>query len=409
MALLQGCDTPENIHPRYDSTFIKLLGSDYQDMANKLIKIDDGTDRLALLGSTTESGATQSNTTKDMILTVFNENGSDIKVYVLGRSGIDETPSCMKYYNGDILIGGTARVNGIDNYMYLRFSMNTESVLNYRNDIGDLDSMETCKDLDIFENNASWGDGIILTGYRIRESKRIISSTLIHFDGSFIRNDANIYDYNAEAVNVMVNGSNEYLIFGIFKIGTSQPKFILYSAAISSRQAYDLADELADTSQNDQAVKLIRGPGDFITLLGYKIKASSNDLSQGVIISQRTTSGGFPAVGDKNYKYLNTINMIPLDAIISNDGGSIYLLGIENEEKANGTNVKSIKLAKLSSDLNLEWEESFGSGENLYPGGALVQLDNGSIIFTSTINYQLATNSTKIAIYKVTPDGKLDF
>ena len=135
---------------------------------------------------------------------------------------------------------------------------------------------------------------------------------------------------------------------------------------------------------------------------GYESPTGLSFASNGVLFSENQTSPNFPGISEKDFVFLEELRMVTTDIIRSIDGGYL-LLGTDSESKV-------IKLVKLNFDLNtIEWSEDFGTNGDLDEAGSLCQFPDGKILFTASVSYQIGGSNTKIALYKTTAEGKLDY
>jgi hypothetical protein len=121
-----------------------------------------------------------------------------------------------------------------------------------------------------------------------------------------------------------------------------------------------------------------------------------------VVLSENQTSPNFPGSGDGNYVFLADLLMLTTDIIRSVDGGYL-LLGTDSEGEV-------IRLVKLNFNLDtIEWSEEYGTVGELDEAGSICQFPDGKIFFTASVSFQIGGTNTKIAFYKTTADGQLDY
>ena len=394
-----GCDTSDNISPRNTETFIRLFGGEYQDKGVGITALPDN--RIAILASTTETTVIAGEESdRDIVIILTDSSGTTAELYAIGNEGYDESPSGMVYYNGDLYIGGTTNINGDNDFLFLRFSLGSKSVTSYT-PIGQRDTSEVCYDIALFENTTV-GDGVILVGEIGINDTTQSYDTWVSFDGDSIGSLIPSARYDGRTKSVVSFNQSDYI-----KLGEDQSLGLNTQNIKLSRVQYSngVAGDSRDITSSEgffHATKLLLVNQNIVLSNGYQSMEGFANDSQGVLLSENQTSPNFPGSGDGNYVFLDDLLMLTTDIIRSVDGGYL-LLGTDSERKV-------IRLVKLNFNLDtIEWSEEYGTNGELDEAGSVCQFPDGKIFFTASVSFQIGGTNTKIALYKTTANGQLDY
>jgi hypothetical protein len=268
---------------------------------------------------------------------------------------------------------------------------------------------ETCYDNAVFENvigeNGAEISGILMVGESdsIGNSFQASFDTWVTFDGDSLgRNqlDGVLIGGRTKSVEVE-SGSFQYTFVAeeLNPLNTGQ-SIVIASNAFSNGRRSRSKKYLTEFDGFNFADKILSVNSNFAYLIdGYN---SPSNLS---VTSDAT--GMFKRQNDINFTSLSTIiidtlNMVVKDIYESIDNGYL-LLGTSTDDN-------TIKLVKFNFNLDeVLWIQNFGTNQEFDEAGSLIQMDDGKIFFTATVSFQRGESNTKIALYKTTPEGKLDF
>jgi hypothetical protein len=397
---MYGCDTADNISPRNTETFIRLFGGEFKDEGVGITALEDN--RIAILASTTETAVvTGQEPNKDIVIILTDSSGTEAEVYTIGNSGVDETPSGMVYYNGDLYVGGTTNINGDNDFLYLRFSLGSASVTDYRS-IGQRDTSEACFDIALAENTSvSTAPLVVLAGEIGINDTTQSFDTWISLDGDSVGSLIPSARYDGRTKSIVPFDRNYYL-----SLGEDQSLGLNTQNIKLSRVQYTngVTGDSKDITPSDgfyNATRLLLVNQNIVLTNGYRSTLGQINDSDGVVFSENQTSPNFPGNGDKNFVFLESLQMVTTDIIRANDGGYL-LLGTDSEGKI-------IRLVKLNFNLDtIEWSEEYGTTGELDKSGSICQFPDGKIFFTASVSFQIGGTNTKIALYKTDVNGQLD-
>jgi len=393
------CDTSENISPKNTETFIRLFGGEFQDKGIGIAPLPDN--QIAILASTTETAVvTGEQSDRDIVIILTDSSGVSAELYTVGNAGYDESPSGMVYHDGDLYIAGTTNINGDNDFLFLKFSLGSRSVTSYT-PIGQRDTSEICYDIGLFENTTV-GDGVILVGEMGINDTTQSYDTWVSLEGDSIGSLIPSARYDGRSKSVVPFDRNYYLTLGEDQsLGLNTQNIKLSRVQYTNGVIGDSRD-ITSSEGFYNATKLLLVNQNIVVSNGYQ---SSDDLSadsQGVVLSENQTSPNFPGSGDGNYVFLADLLMLTTDIIRSVDGGYL-LLGTDWEGKV-------IRLVKLNFNLDtIEWSEEYGTNGELDEAGSICQFPDGKIFFTASVSFQIGGSNTKIALYKTTANGQLDY
>jgi hypothetical protein len=396
---ITGCDTADNISPRSTDTFIRLFGGEFQDKGISISTLPDN--RIAILASTTESAIiTGEEPVKDIVIIITDSNGTDVELYTIGNPGFNESPSGMVFYEDNLYIGGTTDINGDNDFLFLRFSLSTTSLISYI-PIGQSDTSEVCYDIGLFENTTA-GTGVVMVGeIGINDTTRSFD-TWVSLDGDSIGSLIPSARYDGRSKSVVPFDQNFYLTLGEDQSSGLNTQIIKLSRVQYSNGVTGDSKDMTAANGFYNATKLLLVNQNIVLSNGYESPDGFLNSSNGVVLSENQTSPNFPEIPGKGFVFLDTLQMVTTDIIRAIDGGYL-MLGTDSEGKL-------IKLVKLNFDLDaVEWSEVFGTNGELDEAGSICQFPDGKIFFTASVSYQIGGTNTKIALYKTTADGKLDY
>lgn len=397
--LFIGCDTSENISPRNTETFIRLFGGEFQDKGIGITPLPDN--QIAILASTTETAViTGEESNRDIVIILTDSSGTSAELYTVGNPGFDESPSGIVYHDGDLYIGGTTNINGDKDFLFLKFSLGSKSVTSYT-PIGQRDTSEVCFDIGLFENTTV-GDGVVLAGEIGINDTTQSYDTWVSLDGDSIGSLIPSTRYDGRTKSVVSFNRNYYLSLGEDQsLGLNTQNMKLSRVQYTNGVIGDSRD-ITSSEGFFHATKLLLVNQNIVLSNGYQSSDGFTNDSQGVVLSENQTSPNFPGSGDGNYVLLTDLLMLTTDIIRSVDGGYL-LLGTDSEQKV-------IRLVKLNFNLDtIEWSEEYGTVGELDEAGSICQFPDGKIFFTASVSFQIGGTNTKIALYKTTADGQLDY
>jgi len=406
------CDNNESVIPRDEATFIHLYGGEFQDKGIDICALPDG--RLAILASTTETPAViGEEPVRDVVIILTDTAGKSSELYTLGKRTKDESPSSMVYHEGHLYIAGTTDDNnpGDKDFLFMKFSISNGSMTNYLS-IGYQGIDETCYDNAVFENvsgeNNTTISGIIMVGESDSIDFRSSLDIWVTFEGDSIgRNQLDGVLPNGRTKSVLVESGSFQYTFVAEESDSYTPtgqSIIIASNAFSNGRRSRSKKHLTGFNGFNYADKILSVNSNSAYLVdGYN---STSGLS-----INSDTAGLFKRQNDINFTSISTIKIDTLDMEVKDiyetiDNGYL-LLGTSTNTS---TNLNTIKLVKFNFNLNeVLWVQNFGTNQEFDDAGSLIQMKDGKIFFTAAVSFQRGESNTKIALYKTTADGKLDF
>lgn len=394
-----GCDTAENIDPKSEDTFLRIFGGEFQDKGIGITALPDN--RLAILASTTENVVTTGQEPiKDVVIILTDSSGSNSEVFIMGNPDVNESPSGMVFYEDNLYVGGTTDINGDNDFLLMKFSLSSKSILTYL-PIGQADTSEICHDIGIFENTTA-GTGIIMVGEIGINDTTQSFDTWLSLNGDSIGALIPSARFDGRSISVAPLDQNYYLVLGEDQSQGLNTQIMKLSRVQYSNGVTGDSKDITGEGEYFKATKVLLVSQNVVLANGYETASGISTGSSGVVISENQTGPNFPEIPGKGFVFLDGLRMITTDIIKSIDGGYL-LLGTDPE-------MKVIKLVKLNLGLDIiEWSEDFGTNGELDEAGSICQFPDGKIFFTASVSYQIGGTNTKIALYKTSADGKLDY
>ena len=400
------CDNNESVIPRDEATFIHLYGGEFQDKGIDICALPDG--RLAILASTTETSAIiGEESDHDIVIILTDTLGKSSELYTLGKRSVDESPSSMVYHEGNLYIAGTTDDLGDNDFLFLKFSLASSSMTSYI-PIGDRLVNETCYDNAVLENvsgeNNTSFSGIIMVGESdsVGGGYQASYDIWVTFEGDSIgRNQAN---------GVLLNGRTKSVVA---EPGNFRYTFIAEEDSASIGQSIVIASNAFSNGRRSRSKEYLAGFNGF----NYADKILSVSSETTYLIDSYNSISGSPNVSDAVgiYTRRNGQNLDPISTIVIDTLNMVVTdiyRTVENNGLLLGTNSQNstIKLVKFDFNINeVVWTREFGTNEEFDEAGSVIQLADGKIFFTAAVSFQRGESNTKIALYKTTADGKLDF
>ena len=396
--LLGGCDTSDNISPKTTETFIRLYGGEFQDKGIGMSILPDN--RIAILASTAEEPVVSGEeSVNDVVIILTDSAGVNAELYVIGNPDVNEIPSGMAYYDGYLYVGGTTDIHGDNDFLFVKFSLNTTSLISYI-PIGFTDTSEICHDIALFENTSA-GTGLLLVGEIGINDTTQSFDTWVSLDGDSIGSLIPSARYDGRSKSVVPFNQSYYLTLGEDQSQSADNQVIKLSRVQYSNGVTGDSKDITPEGGLFEATKLLLVNQNIILVNGYASSQGAGNPSVGVILSENQTSPNFPGISGKDFVFIDTIRMKTTDIIRATDGGYL-MLGTDTDRNL-------IKVVKLNFELNtVEWSEVYGTNGELEETGSICQFPDGKILFSATVSYQVGGTNTKIALFKTTSDGKLD-
>jgi hypothetical protein len=415
------CDTKDNIPQKNEQTFIKIYGGEYVDRAADLIALDTG--GFVILGSTLSAPAGTTGTSWDIIYFITDKQGNIYKQKVIGDPLVDEEPIRILQDADGFIICGNYLKSGQKTGFLLKISPAGDSLYSktFLPDVTHPDSYEFSDLTGGFDGNSIGLTGITHPGEKFMK-------TLV-YTGNFEEIQSN---------NIFTKGGNGVNITNYKGIQDPNPPngtVYLYNLLVNNyTNVNGISIIVSDMGFNDNLltpsllsfdaypVKLIYTPNtqsghtneDLFYVLGYldPVNLTGPYIAKSTVVrsDQNSLDLNMTVKSENKLETASYVNIIPSDMKLTTDG-SLILLGTEVETSGN----KKIRMLKLTGNFNtngdyvIQKDKSFGTG---YKGDNAVRMDilpDGSVVFLSTVDYQLGKTNTKIALYKLTPDLELDF
>lgn len=399
LAVINGCDTTNNVTPYQDQTFIKLFGGNGSEEGKDIIPLSDG--GFVLVGSSSSETA----------------GGKD--VYVLRTDNIGNVV-WEKRYGGKGDDCGNSIILGQNNSLYIcgeTVQTDSSANMNFR---------------DVYVLNISIDDGSRLGEQVYGDSLRdeFGTSILDIQDGGFlitatwegaspeffmVETDANLLALDNRSN--YVSGDKGVNNFSVASVEISQnnplnPPFICFGSVLESNSnTYQFQSFFYRTNSGQAIFQELYGSeanNDFCTDV-YET------LDGGYILSGYTDEGSFSKEMviklDRNrqevwsQQYANEFgeNVRESGIIQTQDGGYMVTAVIELDDPKND----EISLLKLNSAGEEEWRKTYGSNDN-DAGAKLVQLEDGSYVVVGTMGFNINPDSqSKMCLMKVNAQGDL--
>lgn len=395
-----GCDTENNLDPRFEDYFIKYYGADGDQQGVDFEILDDG---FLVLGNSVSSAISKS----QVVLVRTDFLGNEIWQRDFGGMN-DEVASAVEVDDmGNIYVSVTIRTEGGDkDVKILKVNLLNgeplDSVI-----VGEVGFDESANNILIVNN----GD-VLLTGYttNVDTFKPGFNATTDLEDIFSIRATADL-DTLDQAQWRRVSGFPG-IDRGVEIVQQSDGSFLFFGTT-----------DRPPTSNEQDGLNMFlfpaNGNGVAISTSELQLFGSSTDQSGVQIVP--TFGGGYAMIGtasdgpgnsdgylvrvgsDINLIGINTItpnsnNRLVASSVIEDINGGFLILGNEFD----GSN-SDIYLTKISSSGQALWERFYG-GIDADLSGKVKQMSDGSVVILGTIRLE---SQTKIALIKTNPSGQL--
>jgi|GEM_PF-4842901 len=386
---LLGCDTESNIEPRDDDFFVKYYGSSGNQFGEEVKVLADG---YVIIGSSDSSGVNS-----DIYIVRTDLLGNELWSNTFGREANDFGKAIAEISTGFVMVGNSE--NEFGNMDILVITVNGEGQETNRTVLGDPDFNDEAEDIIITQ-----AGNILMAG-----SSSNVSETVVAGGGTFdfycpqllpdlspVPNWIGRHGFEGEdkAIGVQQKEDDGNFIF----LGTTdknepegsdkaQTNMMMIEV---SGNDIGLQDITFGTADQEVASEISTTSDGGFLFIGST--TSSENTSQVFISRVRqdiSVLGGFIKINRDNVKGKSIYE--------SQGGGSIVVGDIDTPT---GTD---IYMTRISNNGEIIWERTFGnSGDNT--AGDIIQLEDGSFIFTGTVTLD---NQSKICLIKTNSNGDL--
>jgi len=392
------CDTSSSVEPRYSDYFLKYHGSAGDQIAAEFKQTLDGGFIIVGTSKSIEGG-------EEILLIKTDQLGNEEwnSTFVKGIEYKNEGIAVEILSDGSgYLVAGnsTAVINDADKDVLLIKVDNDGNELD-REVLGDLNHVEEVSDILILNN----GD-IMLAGSSSNTTKFFKNSNPSDdtYDFYFPKVDINLdpitswtgywgFEGEDKAVSISQNNIGDFVIFGTSdRSETSDPSLDNNNFFVRTLLASEIFGDggvTTGTTDNQLASNMS------MTSVGGQLLVGTSESSNGSnIFISRINSDNKKASSFELLKVEATTGKAIVEAI----GGGYLILG-SITRNANS----DVYLLKTNNSGAVIWEQIFGGSNDDLPGD-LIQLEDGSIVFTCTV---MLDNQQKIGLIKTNEKGNL--
>lgn len=400
ISLLVACDTSTNVTPRQTETFMKVYGSQFSNLAVDIAELNDG--RLVMLGTTTEDFVSDVTTpTRDIMLIITDPDGNNAQYFVTGDPDVDEVPWRLKIGDDNtIYFGGAQNRAGNWGVLLGAFSPPTNEFLwikGYRN----IDSsIRAILDIEIFDN--------VLIGVGYEGSSATQYDFNLNGDLTLF-SDIDIGKTAYSANRILFEVSNYSLVlFQIDNIdGTGRAIEIRKNSPVGSGNYGDFFNGNLDTEFGSLfPVDMLQVNSNANNANIYVLCNIFNNSARGQLVYNidfEPTNGTYRSHGKSELR--GDPDFEASSFIRTNDNGFI-LMGY----RRNSGSEKRIRLKKYTNfSAEPVWVQDFGSGTEDDLPGNVIETADAKVKFNATVSFDGGATNTKMALYKLTEDGILDY
>ena len=410
--MLFSCDTENSVEPRYGNVFVKYHGSFGNQSAGQLAATSDG--GFVMVGTTNFQDSDTATVANQMILIKVDENGNEQWQSYFGR-GIDDVGKAVEVLpdgNGYLIAGNSTNINNRTDILLVQVGVDGSETR--RLILGSSDQDEEVNDILLL--NAGDKDG---GSYMVIGSTTNVSA----FDGNSKGvNDTHDYYYpkvtqdlfqvdstewkgywGAEgfdkAVSAFQYSDNSYFICGTSDRPLTQLDVSDNGLPFANTNFYVRSvneDDAEDTGGRRFGNEYIQIASEMSPTRegGQFIVGTSEEDNSSFIFASRIGRDG-----NKKASFTIRIDQTRGSAIVEAIGGGALVLG--TIERNNNTD---IILLRVNNNGVVLWQKIYGDIEEDDSAGDLIQLEDGSIVFTATMSLG---RQQKIGLFKTDKEGNL--
>ena len=415
LIIVVSCDTKNTVEPRFIDVFVKYHGGDGDQSVAQFAQTVDG--GFIMVGTSVSNGAGS-----EILVIKTDALGNEEWQFTFGR-GINDTGKAIALAadgSGYYVVGNSVNSLGFTDVLVLK--LNNSGIEDIRSVVGTPEFNEEVNDIIVLNANDKHGAEIMLAGsstntdvfYKpgIKPPTLDISD---NYDFYFPKLDANLMDVNfnkadtlwkgywgeggsERAVSVVQNSKNEFVFFG----ETNRPERTDQVDIVKDKNNYlikffdeselpgNIGGGATYGTQDDQfASKMVlTDNGEYLTV-GTTIIGNNSEI---FINRIKETMDAYVV-----RSVVEEANITGKSIVQTNDGGYLILGSIDRNANSD------IYLVKTNWRGAVVWEQVFG-GNNEDTPGDLLQLADGSIVFTCTITLE---NQKKIGLFKTNENGEL--
>ncbi|MEM6359268.1 MAG: hypothetical protein AAGA64_01255 [Bacteroidota bacterium] len=398
--VFSGCDTEGNSDPRFEDYFIKYFGGDGNQTGLELAEYNEG---FVLIGNNTLINGTP------RLFVVHTDNiGNEIWARTYG--GDSEMAAVDVEIDNDnniIIAADLVKNDGLTDIVFFKLGEEGNKIDSLVYGFPEFD--ESAADLTITENN-----DYIITGYttNVDIGKSDYDETTDFEDILSIRVNSNlqlfqeanwrrVYGFSGldRGQGLVQKSDGTFLFFGTtdrFPPGapvTSNPELNIFvfpagqDGVVTSVSPFQW---LGSAESDETAASITQTSNQGFVLAGTSLQ--SNATSSIYLASLRNDDELiFNAT-------LGSVNNAITSSVIEDVNGGFLISGIEIVN-----NASNIFLMKTTNTGVVEWVQSFGGSDD-DRSGSIIQLNDGSILMTGTIELE---SQTKMVLIKTKPNGEL--
>ncbi|MBL3655692.1 hypothetical protein [Fulvivirga sediminis] len=382
--LCTACDTENNIETYYSDYFIKYYGVDGDQEGVDFEVLPDG---YLVLGKNVYTN------TVFLVRTDF--SGNELWSKQFGE-GADEVVDMVVNPDAGYMVVANTRA-GTPNSKVMVFNVDNQG------SVVQLDTFGLAGyDVHASSITTTRSGRFIITGYtnKVSTTGNLDVSDLFSFEIDENMTAQSLwrstYGWDGEDLGIKIlERDNGYVFFGTTDHKTSnniprdRTNMFLFPINSIGDQTSTFPLQLYGTNAAEVAADIV-GLRDG----GYAMVGASINGARRTPFMVRVTSNGTTIFQNQ----FTDIGSMELKSVVQSADGNFLVLGVLYED--NGSNITILKIA---ADGRLLWYRLFGGEDSNLPG-RIKELEDGSILFVSTIELE---NQTKMALIKVTPAGEL--
>lgn len=403
------CDNEKTVEPRYANFFIKYHGDNGNQIATQFAQTDDG--GFIVVGtSSEEENPEEAAKGAEIILIKTDAEGNEEWTFTFGREYDDEGTAVEVLADGTgyYVAGNSINSTGFKDVLVLKVSNQGDE--ENRVILGNTGYDHDVNDIHLLNENDKHGGEIILAGSSTYvdgfSTAKDVTGLVDDYDFYYPKLDVNLslitewkgywgFEGTDRATAIAQNQNNDFII-----CGTSNRKE-------PNDQIKDNNNFFLKTFNENELPESVGGGISFGTGDDQLVHDMSSTSDGGQLMVGTTFSGNssniFIARTNSANEGIGTFSITKVEntkgkAIVESKGGGFLILGsiIRNANS-------DIYLVKTNNRGAIIWEQVFGGNNDDTPGD-LLQLEDGSIVFTCTVTLE---NQQKIGLIKTNKNGEL--
>ncbi len=374
---LLGCDTPSNIAPIEEHSFIKYYGGVGNQQGIALKQTPDGG---FIIGGNSQS---EFGGPSDFLLVKVDAEGNQ-EWYQTYDSGGDDKLVNIIVEQDAYVFAGTSTNNGQSTIYISRVGLDGTEIA--QSDIGNY----------ITESYACTGINPTASGNFIVTGKNIIpsassSSAVVILQNNLTRIDHQFFGKKDEEV---------VLIEGFEIVNHSRISYLIFGYSVKGTEFFQLDADLVGVNTANTIINTTGRVSDVVQFDDHKFYVMSNtdnDAELGLVSAPNPSSDFIPPNASHRIRLANSFN----GTYMVVKQGNLAVSGIVKEASSEKTTSTLLEVTPLGEAI---WQRLLGQDFS-YSSGQVVVLQDGSVLYTGVAGLK---EQTKVFLIKVKSNGQMD-